>query len=174
MIEVADAVIRIMAAAGADGGGWHDFDTAVRAQVPEGRQLPADWYRLVADQDRRARTVLNQAAVSARYRETPVTDLAAPHELLAGQLVDCFAPVEQRLRAAATRVLQGSAAEMAVRPAGWAGSRSPGRSSLTSRVRIRSSWPRTPPREAPCFSPAALCAWPRRLRCRRWRYRHTG
>jgi len=114
LIEVAGPVVRIVAAAAAAGGGWRDFDAAVRVQVPGGGYLPGDWYRLVTDQGRRARAALIRATSSPSYREAPVTDEAAPHELLAGPLIDCFAPTEQRLRTAAAQVLQGGAAEVAV------------------------------------------------------------
>jgi hypothetical protein len=119
LIEVAVPAVRIVAAAGVAGGGWRDFDAAVRTRVPDGGHLPADWYRLVTDQGRRSRTALIQAASYPRYREAPVTDEAAPHELLAGPLIDCFAATEQRIRTAAARVQQGGPAEVAVLTGGF-------------------------------------------------------
>ena len=113
VIEAAPPVVRIAAAASADGGGLRDFDAAVRALLPGGEHLPPDWHRSLAGQERRARAVLPRATAAPAYRDAPVYELSGC-ELLAGQLIDCFAPTGQRLRAMATRVLQDGPVDAAV------------------------------------------------------------
>ncbi len=116
--DVTGPVIRITATDTADGGGWHDFDTAVRSWPPAaGEPLPADWYLAAAGQDRRARAVLEQAAIAAGYEAARVYTLTGPHgrrDLVAGQLIDSFAATRHRLSAGISKVLRGGPADVAV------------------------------------------------------------
>jgi hypothetical protein len=115
-LDVADAVIRILAAHSASGGGWRDFDACLRCGTDEDDPLPADWWS-AAEQDRRARAVLPRAVSSAGYRETPAYTFPGPHgdrDLLAGQVIDCFAPTEQHIRAGAAQALDSGPADVAV------------------------------------------------------------
>ena len=117
-LDVAGPVIRVVAADSAIGAGWSDFDASIRALAAGGGDpLPADWYRSAREQDRPARAVLSRAATSPGYRESPAymfTGRPGDRGLLAGQVIDCFAPTAQRIRAGAARALRDGPADVAV------------------------------------------------------------
>jgi hypothetical protein len=89
-----------------DGGGWADFDQAVRAAV-DGDQLPADWYEQAKTQAERAAEVFKRAAASPDHGDDRAYRLAGrrEHRLTARQMTACFAPVLDRLRAGVSAVL---------------------------------------------------------------------
>lgn len=124
VLQVTGPVVAIVAAHSSTGGGWRDFDAAIRATVPGGGdRLPADWYLMAAEQDRRAQTVLRQAASAPRWRQAKAYTITGPHgdqELSAGRVVDCFAPTEQQIRAGAAQVLGDRSADVAVLTGGLA------------------------------------------------------
>jgi hypothetical protein len=113
------AVVRVEALHAERGGGWRDFDSAVRAALPsaEAARLPPDWYKqATATAERRARAdqVFRNAAAGAEddletsaYRIT-VADDRIP--LTAGTLIGAFEATRQRLAAAVAAVLHGGAA----------------------------------------------------------------
>jgi hypothetical protein len=109
LLDVAGSIARIVTVHEASGGGWRDFDAALRSRLPDmGQPLPADWYRSAKTQDRRARAVLSRAISAPAWRESPaytVIGSGGELSLLAGQVLDCFAPTEQRIRAGAAQVL---------------------------------------------------------------------
>ena len=111
LLDVAGSVARIVTAHDAPGGGWRDFDAGLRSQLPDGGPpLPADWYESAKTQDRRARAVLSRASSAPAWQESPaytVIGSAGEISLLAGQVLDCFGPTEQRIRAGAAQVLGG-------------------------------------------------------------------
>ena len=111
LLDVTGPVVRIVAAHDAPGGGWRDFDAALRAGLRDtGQALPADWYQSAMTQDRPARAVLSRAGSAPAYRGSPAYTVIGPGgelSLPAGQLLDCFAPTEQRIRAGAAGVLGG-------------------------------------------------------------------
>lgn len=111
LLDVAGPVVRIVTAQDAPGAGWRGFDAALRGQLPDtGQPLPADWYRSAKSQDRRARAVLSRARSAPAWRESPAYTVIGPggeFSLLAGQVLDCFAPTEQRIRAGVAQVPGG-------------------------------------------------------------------
>ncbi len=115
-LEVTGPTVRTVAVHSTDGGGWRDFDAAIRSPGAERDPLPADWYLALADQDRRARPVLEQAVTSAAYRDARAYTVASPHgrDLVAGELIDCFAPARQRLGAGISKVLAAGSADFAM------------------------------------------------------------
>jgi len=89
-----------------DGGGWAEFDQAVRAAV-DGDQLPGDWYEQATMQAERAAEVFKRAAASPDHGDDRAYRLAGrrEHRLTARQMTACFAPVMERLRAGVSAVL---------------------------------------------------------------------
>lgn len=118
VLEVTGPVVAILAAHSSAGGGWRDFDTAVRSVPADGGDpLPVDWYRLAREQDRRAQVVLSKAAASPDWRESRAYEFTGPREtrkLLAGQVIDCFAPTRQRIHDGAADVLSGRPVDIAI------------------------------------------------------------
>ena len=114
VLDVTGPVVRIVAVDGSDGAGWNDFDAALRARATGG-PLPGDWYRSARDeeQDRAARAVLTRAMTSPGYRESAAYTFPGA-SLLAGQVIDCFAPTAQCLQHAAGRVRQDRPADVVV------------------------------------------------------------
>ena len=116
LFAVSDATVQIVATAAADGGGWLDFDAAIRAQIPA--TLPGTWYEQAAAQHRRAGMVLADAADSpAEFADTRVYRISGPGgpaDLTAAQLTSSFAATLGRLRAAIETVLQAGQAECTV------------------------------------------------------------
>ena len=99
---VSDGTVEIVATHAAEGGGWRDFDTAVRARVPAG--LPGTWYAQAAEQGRRASMVLEDAARTpdeiGDTRVYRISGTGGETDLSARDVIDSFAPTRQRLRAA--------------------------------------------------------------------------
>ena len=62
LFGVSDGTVEIVATHTADGGGWRDFDAAVRSGIPAG--LPGTWYEQAVRQGPRASMVLEDAAAS--------------------------------------------------------------------------------------------------------------
>jgi hypothetical protein len=110
--EVAGRTVREVAVRDAPGGGWADFDAAVRAALAAGSDEGlAGWYRPAIAQERRARTVLAQAKDNPGFRDALAYRLTGDHgeyELSAGQAADCFAATADRIRAGVAAVLGGS------------------------------------------------------------------
>lgn len=92
--------VRTEAALGGDGGGWSDFDRAVRAAVGHDR-LPENWYAQAIKQADRARAVFENAMASPDHGDDRAYRLAGQqeHRLTARQVMECFAPVTERLAA---------------------------------------------------------------------------
>ena len=116
LFSVSAAVVRVEAVHAERGGGWRDFDNAVRAALPDAQaaRLPADWYKqatVTAERRARADQVFRNVAAGAEdeletsaYRIT-VADDRIP--LTARTLIGAFEPTRQRLDAAVTAVLPG-------------------------------------------------------------------
>jgi hypothetical protein len=106
--SVSEGTVRIEATHAEDAGGWRDFDAGIRAE-PRGAGLPADWYEQAKARQSRARRVFKRAAeYPDEALSTRVYEIAGPFGLIdsnAGQLIGCFAPTLQRLRAATAAVL---------------------------------------------------------------------
>jgi hypothetical protein len=112
MLDVTGPTVRIVAVDAAAGAGWNDFDAALRARATGG-PLPADWYLSAREQDRAARAVLTRAMTSAGYRESAAYTFPGA-SLLAGQVIDSFAPTARRLHDGAGRVRQDRPADVVV------------------------------------------------------------
>jgi hypothetical protein len=97
---VADGTVAIEATHAEDGGGWRDFDTAIRSGLPAG--LPGTWYEQAIAQEGRAGMVLADAAVSPdEFGDTRVYRISGPGGdigLTASRVIDSFAPTRQRLQ----------------------------------------------------------------------------
>jgi hypothetical protein len=125
--EVADRTIRQLAVRDAPGGGWADFDAAVRTALSAGSDEGlTGWYQSAMAQQRRARTVLARAKDDPGFRDARAYRLAGArgeYELSVGQAVDCFAATADRIRTGIVAVLGGSgpaAPEVAVLTGGLA------------------------------------------------------
>jgi hypothetical protein len=101
MFAITDGTVGIMTVHTAEGGGWQNFDQAVRSRMPS--WLPARWYEETASQRPRAELVLADAlAAPAEFGDTRAYRISGPAghaDLTAGQVIDSFAPSLQRLRA---------------------------------------------------------------------------
>ena len=62
LFGVSDGNVAVEATHAADGGGWRDFDTAIRSGLPA--RLPGTWYEQAVAQEGRASMVLADAAAS--------------------------------------------------------------------------------------------------------------
>jgi hypothetical protein len=106
--RVANGNVEIVATHSADGGGWRDFDIAIRSQAGPG--LPPAWYEQALNQERRASRVFTDAAASAEeFGDTRVYLISATIgqiELAAGQVIDGFAPTLRQLRSAIEAVIR--------------------------------------------------------------------
>lgn len=91
---------------GRPGGGWRDFEAAIRSVLgePAGGGLTG-WHADAIGQERRARVVLNRAVASPRLRDALAYTLGGFHELTAGQVIDCFTATAERIKASASAVL---------------------------------------------------------------------
>ena len=102
LFGVADGTVSIEATHAEDGGGWRDFDTAIRSGLPAG--LPDTWYKQAVAQEGRAGMVLADAAASAEeFGDTRVYRISGPGGdigLTADRVMDSFAPTRHRLQAA--------------------------------------------------------------------------
>lgn len=75
--EVAGRTVRPLAVHDAPGGGWEDFDTAVRAALPAAADPGlSGWYRSAIAQERRAKLVLDQAKQAPEFRGARAYSLA--------------------------------------------------------------------------------------------------
>jgi hypothetical protein len=118
--DVSGRTVRTLAVHDAPGGGWADFDAAIRTALNAGRDPGLDeWYRSAAEQDRRARMVFDRARTAADFRDARVYSVGG-YELTAGQAADCFAPTADRIRAGAAAVLGAGAPSVAVLTGGLA------------------------------------------------------
>lgn len=101
--------VREVAVHNAPGGGWRDFDAAVRTAV--GCFGLTGWHESAMAQDKRARRVFDQVKSAPEFRGARVYSLAdadaRSYELTAGQAEDCFAPTADRIRAGTVAVLDG-------------------------------------------------------------------
>ena len=108
---VSDGTVGIVATHAAEGGGWRDFDTAIRARVPA--ELPGTWYEQAAVQERRASMVLEDAAHApddiGDTRVYRISGSSGDTDLTARDVTDSFAPTRQRLRAAIAAVREAGA-----------------------------------------------------------------
>ena len=102
LFGVADGTVSIEAVHAEDGGGWRDFDAAIRSGLPAG--LPGTWYEQAVMQEGRAGMVLADAAASPEeFGDTRVYRISGPRrdiDLTASRVIDSFAPTRQRLQAA--------------------------------------------------------------------------
>lgn len=110
--EVAGRTIREVAVHDAPGGGWADFDRAVRTALAAGSDEGlASWYQSAISQERRATVVMVQAKNNPGYRDAPayrLTGHRGEYELSAGQAADCFAATADRIRAGIAAVRDAS------------------------------------------------------------------
>lgn len=107
MFRVGDGNVEILATHTADGGGWRDFDAAIRSGVDA--RLPATWYEQAAGQERRASMVFEDAAAFPEESgDTRVYRLSGPADhidLTARNVIDSFTSTLRRLRAAIGAVI---------------------------------------------------------------------
>lgn len=122
--EVTGRTVRPLAVHDAPGGGWLDFDAAVRTTLKADSDPGlATWYRSAVDQQRRATLVFDRARNAPEFLDARAYSLAGAagrYELTAGQAVSCFAPTADRLRAGSAAVLGGAAPAVAVLTGGLA------------------------------------------------------
>jgi hypothetical protein len=99
---VANGTVSIEATHTEAGGGWRDFDAAIRTGLPAG--LPGTWYEQAIVQAGRAGMVLADAAASpGEFGDTRVYRISGPGVdigLTARRVIDSFAPTRQRLQTA--------------------------------------------------------------------------
>lgn len=99
MFDVSDGTVEIVATQAEDGGGWRDFDAAVRSGAPG---LPHGWHEEAVGQERRASVVFEDAVASleefADTRVYRISGLEDHIDLSAKHLIDSFAPTLRRLR----------------------------------------------------------------------------
>jgi hypothetical protein len=103
---VTGSTVRTDMAIGQDGGGWSEFDRTVRAIVG-GDPLPEDWYVQALAESDRAAEVFENAAASPDHWDDRAYRLAGrrEHRITARQMMDCFAPVRERMAAAVTAAI---------------------------------------------------------------------
>lgn len=114
--EIDGRTVRQVAVHDAPGGGWQDFDRAVRAELGAGPGIDG-WHESALAQDRRARLVFGRVKTAPEFRGARVYSLAdgdSTHELTAGQAADCFEPTAERIRAGMETVLCGGQPVVAV------------------------------------------------------------
>jgi hypothetical protein len=122
--EVTSRTILPLAVRDVPGGGWLDFDAAVRTTL-EADSDPglATWYRSAEDQHRRATLVFDRARNAPEFldaRAYSLIGVGGAYELTAGQAVRCFASTADRIRAGSSAVLGGAAPTVAVLTGGLA------------------------------------------------------
>lgn len=122
--EVTGRMVRPVAVHAAAGGGWLDFDAAVRTALAAGTDPGlATWYLSAAEQDRRARLVFDRARSDPEFldaRAYLLTGAAGRYELTAGQAAGCFAATADQIMTAAAAVLGGARPAAAVLTGGLA------------------------------------------------------
>lgn len=110
--EVVGRTVRQVAVRDAPGGGWADLDAAVRTALSAGSDEGlTGWYQAAMTQERRARTVLEQAKGNPGFRDARayrLTGRRGEYELSAGQAADCFVGTADRIRAGIAAVLEAS------------------------------------------------------------------
>jgi len=113
VFTVTGATVRIETTHAESGGGWRDFDAAVRAGLTTGQEsaLPANWYEQAVTGRRAARAVhvLEEALSSGRDDELSnwvyrIADTDVSVELSARLVIESFEPNERRLRAVVAAV----------------------------------------------------------------------
>lgn len=124
LCEVNGRAVRPLAVHDAPGGGWADFDDAIRATIgAESDPGLAEWYLSAAGQDRRATTVLDRARAAPAFRDARVYELAGlagGYELTAGQVADCFASTADRIQTGVAAILGAETPTVAVLTGGLA------------------------------------------------------
>jgi hypothetical protein len=122
--EVTGRTVRPLAVHDAAGGGWLDFDAAVRATLrAESDPGLGTWYLAAIEQARKAALVFDRARNAPEYlgaRAYSLTGANGPYELTAGQAADCFAGTADRLRTGSAAVLAGATPAVAVLTGGLA------------------------------------------------------
>ncbi|HEX6526319.1 MAG TPA: hypothetical protein VF070_40840 [Streptosporangiaceae bacterium] len=113
LFKASDGGIEVIATHTADGGGWRDFDAAMRSGTPAG--LPDTWYEQAAGQESRANVVFADAVASPEeFGETRVYRISGPSghiDLTASHVIDGFAPTLRRLWAGIKAVSDAGPAE---------------------------------------------------------------
>jgi hypothetical protein len=107
VFSVSGGTVRIGTTYAEAGGGWRDFDAAIRASLPPGSSSgwPAAWYEQAMTKEKRARAVLvlEEAAtglddaLDTRLYRIAGADGDIP--LTARAVIDSFAPTQRRLQA---------------------------------------------------------------------------
>jgi hypothetical protein len=122
--EVMGRTVRQLAVHDVPGGGWLDFDAAIRTTLKADSDpgLGA-WYLSAIAQDRRAKLVFEQARNAPEFRDAraySLTGAASSYELTAGQAADCFAPTVDRIRTGLAAVLGAATPTVVVLTGGLA------------------------------------------------------
>lgn len=122
--EVTGRTVRPLAVHDARGGGWLDFDAAIRTTLDSGSDPGlATWYQSAVEQDRRATLVFERARTAPEFLDARAYSLAGAvgsYELSAGQAVDCFAATADRIRTGSAAVMGGAAPAVVVLTGGLA------------------------------------------------------
>jgi hypothetical protein len=122
--EVTGRTVRPLAVHDAPGGGWRDFDAAIRTTLQaESDPGLATWYRSAIEQSKRATVVFRQARSDPGFLDARAYSLAGAvgrYDLTAGQAADCFAPTMDRIRTGSAVVLDGAEPAVAVLTGGLA------------------------------------------------------
>lgn len=106
LCAVEGRTVRQVAVYDEPGGGWRDFDAAVRAAAGADSGLDG-WDESAMAQEKRARLVFERARTAPEFRGAraySLTGADGTFELTAGQAMDCFAPAAERIRAGAEAV----------------------------------------------------------------------
>jgi hypothetical protein len=94
------------------GGGWRDFDDAVRTETGAGTDPGLEtWYEQAMAQAKRARMVFDRAESAPDFlaaRIYTLTGAGASYELTGAQAARCFAPTAARIKAGVAAVLAGA------------------------------------------------------------------
>jgi hypothetical protein len=110
--EVTGRAVRQLAVYDTPGGGWADFDAAVRTALSASSDAGLDgWYQSALAQERRAKVVLARVKDAPEFRDARAYSLQGAYreyELSAGQASDCFAATADRIRTGVTAVLSAS------------------------------------------------------------------
>jgi hypothetical protein len=107
---VGDGTVRTEAIFERDGGGWRDFDRAFRA-VAGADPLPEKWYEQAVEQAGQAFGAFSKAMASPDREDDQAYRLTGhrDHPLTVRQMMDCFAPVRERLEAGLAAASGGGA-----------------------------------------------------------------
>ena len=122
--EVTGRIVRPLAVHDAPGGGWRDFDAAIRTMLrAEADPALATWYRSATDQAKRAALVFDQASSDPDFldaRAYSLTGTCSRYDLTARQAAECFAPTMDRIRTGTAAVLNGAVPAVTVLTGGLA------------------------------------------------------